>query len=68
MDSLEKNGAVINSLEKIVSYVKQEGQTQLIKSIPKLVLVKQISALKLEKGTRKGVNCLWCMLKPMSRK
>jgi len=39
MDSLEKHGVVINCLEKTMSCVSQDGQTQLIRGKPKEISV-----------------------------
>jgi len=54
MDWMGKHKLVISCLEKIVSCVNQEEKIKLIKGNPKPICVRNISALQLNKSSKKG--------------
>jgi hypothetical protein len=54
MDWLERHKAILNCYTKILSYKDDSNITKTAQGIPKLVSVRQISAMQLKKCVRKG--------------
>jgi hypothetical protein len=54
MDWLERHKAILDCYTKILSYKDDSGTTRTTQGIPKLVSVRQISAMQLKKCMRKG--------------
>lgn len=58
MDWLEKHKVVINCLDKTFTCVNDEGKECKLHGITRLILVRLISAMQLNKWTRKGCKLL----------
>ena len=54
MEWLEKNKLVLNCYEKTFTYIAEDQVLQIVRGFPKLVSVRQISAMQLKKRLRKG--------------
>ena len=53
MDWLEKHRVVLNCFEKTFTCLNEEGETTLVKGIPRKVSVRQISVLQMKRSARK---------------
>jgi len=54
MDWLEKHRVVLNCFEKTFTCLNEEGETILVKGIPRKIFVRQISTLQMKRSVRKG--------------
>jgi hypothetical protein len=53
MDLLEKNHVVLDYYNNTITCLDEEGKQGKIQGIPRVVVVREISAMKLEKSFRK---------------
>ena len=56
MDWLEKHHVVLNCYNKTITCLDEEGQQGNIQGIPRVVVVKENSAMQLKKSFRKGCH------------
>ena len=54
MDWLEKHKVVLNCFEKTFDCIDENGESKMVRGIPKKILTRKISALQLKKCARKG--------------
>ena len=54
MDWLEKHKVVLNCFEKTFDCIDENGESKMVRGIPKKVLTRKIPALQLKKSARKG--------------
>ena len=54
MDRLEKHRVVLNFFEKTFDCNNENGESKMVRGIPKKVLTRKISSLQLKKSARKG--------------
>lgn len=63
MDWPEQHAALINYLEKIITYVKSYGKTHTIHSVPKPISVRQINSQQMKRSAWKGCQISMVQLK-----